>query len=146
MFEHLSEEEWREMHERWDAGRMRGFVALLPSFIARHRDEILSLARNPKDPEDIITAVKMVMIDRGSLDFRDEMKTQTKKIRDHVWISRERADRDPKTLEEEWIAHYAVRWRVWRMKKYVFVANRCADEVVAMVLQPPAGNGAAPNG
>lgn len=146
MFEHLSEEEWREMQERWDAGRMRSFVALLPAFIARHRDEILSLASNPKDPEDIITAVKMVMIDRGSLDFRDEMKTQTKKIRDHVWISRERADRDPKTLEEEWISHYAVRWRVWRMKKYVFVANRCADDVVAMVLQPPTSGAGERNG
>lgn len=136
-FEHLSEDEWQAMRVRWDEGRMRGYVALLPEFIDRHREEILARAGPPEEARALLTAVKLVLLDRGSLDQRDELATQRRKISDHIWIGVERTHRDPRILADEWVVNYAAPWRGWRMKKYLYVINRCADDVVARLRSAP---------
>ncbi|MBL9199858.1 MAG: hypothetical protein JNL39_05085 [Opitutaceae bacterium] len=137
-FEHLSEEERKAMELRWDTGRMQGYVAKLPAFVDQNRHEILSRARDPAEARALLTATKLVLLDLGSLDHRDDMLTQRRRISDHVWISIERGARDPHRLADEWVVNYAAPWRVWRMKKYIHVINRCADAVVAQLREPPA--------
>lgn len=137
MFEHLSEEEWQAVTQRWEQGRMKRYVGQLPVFVERHREQILARALHSTQPGTLLTATKLVLLDIGSLDQRDDMTTQRKKISDHIWIGVERGAQDPMRLADDWVVNYAVRWRLWRMKKYIYVINRCADDVVAQLQAPP---------
>jgi hypothetical protein len=135
-FESPDEKEMFALELRWYEGRMLPYSDWLMAFVDRHREEILRVAKAPRDPAALLAATKQLIVQRGSIHMGSELKDQKHEIQNELWYRGEKGEYDRVRIEQQWTAAHAAAWRSWRIKEYLFVADRCADRVVALLLHP----------
>jgi hypothetical protein len=134
--EPLTDEERSALELRWYEGRMLPFSEWLLAFVDRHREEILRMAAERTDPENLLAAVNELIIRRGSMHMAKEMEDQKKEIENELWYRGEKGPCDRAGVQLEWTSRHAAAWRRWRIREYLFVVDRCAGLVVARLLEP----------
>jgi len=139
----LSESEHFALELRWYEGRMLPYAEWVGDFVARHRDEILGLAGGSDDPAALLTAAKRLIQQRGSLHMAQELQDQKREIQNELWYRGEKGEFDRRGIQQAWTAQHAAAWRRWRIKEYLFVANRCAGQIVAILQSPPGASDSA---
>jgi hypothetical protein len=116
----------------WARGALDRYLERLLRFVERNRDEIQLLAGSD-EPVALAEAAKRVVARAGHVDLSSEMRDQVQRICDEIWIRGERGDYDRAHITQEWTSKHAANWRRWRIKEYVFVIDRHAEEIVARV-------------
>jgi hypothetical protein len=125
---------------RWYEGRMLPYTDWLMDFIARHRTEILLSADNSRDTAGLLAATKRVIVQRGSMHMVGELKDQMREIENELWYRGEKGEHDRAGIKQEWTARYANAWRRWRIKEYLFVADRCSQRIATFLTTPDAAD------
>ena len=115
----------------WANGTLRPHVERLLTFVERNREEILQSCVNVGDGLALLSATKHLIIRAGVVHPPSEMRDQVQEIQDEIWIRGERGDFDRQNIAHEWTSRHAANWRRWRLREYLFVADRCAPDVVA---------------
>lgn len=131
----LSEPERLALELRWYEGRMLPYAEWVLAFVERHRAELLAAANGSGDPGVLLAATKALIIERGSVHMAAELKDQMREIENELWYRGEKGEYDRAGIQADWTTRYAVAWRRWRIREYLFVTDRCAGRVVR-VLQP----------
>ena len=68
-----------------------------------------------------------------------ELKDQKREIENELWYRGEEGNGNRSGIQLEWTARHAAEWRRWRIKEYLFVADRCACEIAALLRAPAQG-------
>lgn len=123
-----------EMQRRWENGHLPHYVTVLLPFVERHRTDILCIAGGASDPGALLSGTKRLIMRWRVVHLCSEMKDQWHEMRNEIWIQGERGDYDVARIMHDWIAQHAANWRRWRVKEYLFVADRCASDIVALLL------------
>jgi hypothetical protein len=126
---------------RWYEGRMLPYAEWLMDFAGRHRAEILALAAGSGEPAALVAATKRLIVQRGSLRRAEELHDQIHEIENELWYRGEKGDHDRRRIQQEWTVANACAWRRWRIKEYLFVADRCAEELAATLANPDSCTG-----
>jgi hypothetical protein len=121
------------LRRSWEAGDLLRYVAPVLDFVVRHRAEILVLTSGATDPAALLASTKRFIMRSRIVHFCFEMKDQQREISREIWYCGERGDYDRARIEQDWTARYAADWRRWRIKEYLFVAERCETEIVALL-------------
>ncbi len=136
-FKALTEGEQFALELRWYQERMLPYVDWLMALVERRRDEILALANGSREPAALLAATKSLIADCGTVHMAAELKDQMQEIERELWYRGEKGEHNRAGIKQEWTARHAASWRRWRVQEYLFVADRCAPRIVA-VLQTPA--------
>lgn len=142
-FAPANDAELRTLEHNWTSGRLHVHAVRLLGFIDRHRAEILGLAGPDAGTATLLRVVKQQIVRLGSVCTLSEMHDQAREIRDEIWIRGERGDYDRAHIVHEWASRHAANWRHWRLKEYLFVADRCAPALLEHLAARPS---AAPEG
>jgi hypothetical protein len=118
----------------WSSGKLQRHGTRLLAFVQRNREVILRSAGERRDAEALLNATKRLIIEAGVVHPSSEMRDQVQAIADEIWIRGERGEYDRTYIAHEWTSLHAANWRRWRLKEYLFVADRCAAEIVATIL------------
>lgn len=132
-FAPANDAELRTLETAWTEGKLRAHADRLLEFIDRHRSDILLLAGAARDGATLLQTVKLQIVQHGSVCSVSEMRDQARAIRDEIWIRGERGEYDRAHITHEWTSRHAANWRRWRLKEYVFVVERCAPELLALL-------------
>lgn len=115
----------------WNAGLLRDHVDRVLAFVERNRYAILRVAGPARDHEKLLAITKRLIVSAGAVHAPSEMRDQVREIQDEIWIRGERGDYDHVNIAHEWTSLHASNWRAWRVKEYLFVADRAANDIVA---------------
>ncbi len=135
----LSTEEIHALEVRWYEGQMLPIVNRLLEFVAKHRDDILATAGTAREPAALVNATRQYITHRGSMHMASEVSDQIREIQNELWYRGERGDHDSNRIKNEWTAQHASAWRRWRIQEYLFVAEKCGEEVTTTLLGKSAG-------
>lgn len=138
-FKALTEAEQFALELRWYQERMLPYVDWIMALVERRREEILALANGSHEPAALLAATKCLIADCGTMHMAAELKDQMQEIERELWYRGEKGEHNRAGIKQEWTTRHAASWRRWRVKEYLFVADRCASRIVA-VLQAPASN------
>jgi hypothetical protein len=71
-----------------------------------------------------------MIVQVGTVHAQSEMQDQIRAIRDEIWYRGERGDYDRERITQDWATQHANPWRRWRIKEYLYVADRCFNRIV----------------
>ena len=126
-----NEAEIKALESSWANGELSRHVTRLLTFVERNRDDILRLAGGARDGPSLLSTTKRMIVHAGAVHLPSEMRDQVHAIQDEIWIRGERGDYDRRNIAHEWTSRHAANWRRWRLKEYLFVADRCAHDIAA---------------
>jgi hypothetical protein len=129
-----TQEELKTLNTEWAAGKLSGISTHLLEFVERHRAEILELAHQSYSPEELISAVRQWVRQRGFIHLPLDMADQIREISNEIWYHGERGDFNRAKIQEEWTVKHAQTWRKWRVKQILYVIDRRASDVAAALL------------
>jgi hypothetical protein len=129
-----TQDELKTLKKEWDEGRLAGISTHLLEFVDRHRGDILNLAHNSYAPEELLTATRQVVRQRGFIHLPTDMADQIREISNEIWYHGERGDFNRAKIQEEWTVKHAQTWRKWRVKQILYVVERRASDVAAALL------------
>ncbi len=129
------DEELRIIEGLYRSGQLNGICVHLLEFVARHRQEIHSMARKTRSDQNLIEATKQLIQHRGSIHLPSEMADQIKEINNEIWYRGEHGDYDRSKIQEEWAMKYASMWRNFRIKEILYVVDQKADEIQTILKQ-----------
>lgn len=129
-----SQEELKTLNQEWESGKLQGISAHLLEFVERHRSEILDLARHSYSPDELVTAARECVRQRGFIHLPLDMADQIREISNEIWYHGERGDFNRAKIQEEWTVKHASTWRRWRVKQILYVIDRRASDVAAALL------------
>lgn len=133
----LTAEEHQALELRWYEGRMLPYMEWIHAFAEKHRAEILRIAGPGASPEQLVAAVKQLIVQRGSMHMAAELKDQMREMEKELWYSGEKDERARSEIKQRWTVRHAAAWRRWRLQEYLFVVGLCRDQLTAQ-LQGPA--------
>jgi hypothetical protein len=133
-FEPTTQRELQTLNAEWAEGKLVGISTHILEFVDRHRAEILALAHNSFSPEELMTAVRNVIRQRGFIHLPLDMADQIREISNEIWYHGERGDFNRAKIQEEWTVKHAQTWRRWRVKQILYVVDRRASDVVESLL------------
>ena len=142
----LTEAERFALELRWYKGHMLPYAEWLMAFVERHRDEILLGAGGADDPAALLDATRRLIAQRGSIDMVAEVKDQRREIENELWYRGEKGEHNRAGIQQDWTMRHAAAWRRWRIQEYLFIADRCASEVVALLQAPVSDRGKSASG
>jgi hypothetical protein len=124
-----------EAEKKYQDGALKQTEAYLLDFVERHLEEIIYIANDggePKD-EDILDAVKGVILVRGSIQPAAELAEMIKEISKEIWYKgeAENQSQNPKDIAESWQAEYAAKWQEAKLFETFVVLEHCASSVLA---------------
>jgi hypothetical protein len=131
----LNEAELQALEHYWRSGQLQSRSDCVINFVERHRDEILRLAVECRDPDALITATQRLICEYRSIDLPAELRDQMREIQNEVWYRGEKGDYDSARIQREWAERHAHNWRRWRIIEYLYVTCHQADVVVARLYQ-----------
>ncbi len=127
------DEELQIIDGLYRSGQLNGIGVHLLEFVARHKQEIQSIARKTRSDSDLIEATKQLIQHRGSIHLPSEMADQIKEINNEIWYRGEHGDYNRSKIQEEWAMKYASMWRNFRIKEILYVVDRKAAEIQAIL-------------
>ena len=131
--DHLTEAERFALELRWYEGRMLPYADWLTAFVERYHEEIRREAAGADEAAALLAATKRLIAQRGSIHMVGELKDQKREIENELWYRGEKGKCDRAGILLEWTARHAAAWRRWRIQEYLFVTDRCANQVVALL-------------
>lgn len=134
--ESLTPEEQQALEIRWYEGRMLAYVEWIHAFAEKHRGEILRIAGPDPSADQLIAAVKQMIIQRGSMHMAAELKDQMREMEKELWYSGEQDERARREIKQRWTARHAAAWRRWRIKEYLFVVGLCREQLATQLRSP----------
>jgi hypothetical protein len=129
-YEAANDDERRTLEQSWAEGRLSRHVEQILAFLDRQKEDILRLTGGSPDPVEILRTTKRMIVQAGTLHPQSEMKDQIRAIHDEIWIRGEKGDYRRERITEDWTQKHAPAWRRWRIKEYLFVADRCVIPIV----------------
>lgn len=130
-----AEKEMLALECSWFEGKLLSHVDRLLLFVKTNRQKILELSGGSEDERAMLAAIKTLVKQTGSVDLPSELKDQVREIHSEIWIRGEKGDYDRRRIQREWTAAHAAAWREWRIKEYLFVADRCSGQIAAVLRQ-----------
>jgi len=98
-------------------------------------EEIIDIANENGETKDenILDAVKGVILVRGSIQPAAELADIIKEIHKEVWYKGETENRSQNInhIAEQWQAEYAIKWHEARLFEYFVVLEHCTSSVLA---------------
>jgi hypothetical protein len=119
------------LERRWYEGRLLLHVDRLMAFVDKNQAEILQLAGANRDVGSLVRATQSLIEQKGSVHLPSELRDQIEEMNAELWYHGEKGDRDSARIKQEWTTLHAANWRRWRIKEYLFIAERCAGEIEA---------------
>ncbi len=129
------------LERRWYDGQLLGHVEALIRFTQRHRERILAWAGHQPSAVQLLEAIKAVIEQSGTIDASSELRDQAREIKDEIWYRGEKGDFDRRKIQLEWTERHAASWRQWRLKEYLFVADRCGHQLQRALHSSATGTG-----
>ena len=129
--------ELEALWKSWDSGALAHLAEQLKHFAAERREAILARAGGTADPIALIAALKRMVVELGTVHHPSEMRDQAREIHNYIWFHGEKGDYDRDGIAFDWAVRFAGGWRRWRIKQYLFVIERIADELVGQLRNPP---------
>jgi hypothetical protein len=124
-----------EAEKKYQDGALKQTEAYLLDFVERHLEEIIYIANDDGEPkdEDILDAVKGVILVRGSIQPAAELAEMIKEISKEIWYKgeTENQSQNPKDIAESWQAEYAVKWQEAKLFETFVVLEHCTSSVLA---------------
>lgn len=118
-----------ELWRRWNAGELSGHIPHLKRFVTLHRADLVTLSDGRVDSPPVVVAIKRLLIKAGTVHPPVEMRDQLREIHNEIWYHGERGQHDPELVAQDWTTKHARNWRRWRLKEYLFVADRISVEL-----------------
>jgi hypothetical protein len=115
--------------QRWRNGDLAHHATQLNEFAGRQRDAIQAEADGVNDPPALITALQRRVVELGTVHHPSEMRDQMSEIHKHLWYQGEKGEHDRNRVAQDWATRHAGNWRRWRLKEYLFVIDRIAEEL-----------------
>ncbi len=119
-----SPEELRVLEERWQKGVLKSRVDSILHFTTQNRDELAERLGDAADPSAIVRTLQALIAEKGSAHLAAELKDQIKEMQAEIWYRGERGETDQFKIKQEWTQRHALAWRMWRIKEYLFAAER----------------------
>jgi hypothetical protein len=133
-YEAANDEERRALELSWAEGRLQRHIELILAFLDRQREDILRLSGGSPEPPELLRTTKRMIIQMGTVHPQAEMQDQIRAIHDEIWIRGEKGDFNRERITEDWTSQHACAWRRWRIKEYLFVADRCVTPIAGRLL------------
>ncbi|MEN9662241.1 MAG: hypothetical protein RL324_1190 [Verrucomicrobiota bacterium] len=133
----LTAEEHQALELRWYEGSMLPYVEWIHAFAEKHRAEILRIAGPGAPGDQLVAAVKQLIVQRGSMHMASELKDQMREMENELWYSGEKDECARAEIKQRWTVDHAAAWRRWRIQEYLFVVELCRDQLTTQ-LQGPA--------
>jgi len=119
--------------KRWSSGDLAPHCSQLMAFAEQQGEAILAMANNSTDPQSLVFAAKRMVVEFGTVHHPTEMRDQMREIHDYIWYHGEKGDHDRDRIMQDWTVRHAASWRRWRLKEYLFVIDRIAEEITARI-------------
>jgi hypothetical protein len=126
----------REVAEaKFNAGELSRMQGYLLDFVERHREDIWALAYDgaaSPSQEDLLDAVKLLILSRGSIQPAAEMGDIMREISREVWYrgEKEHCPQDIATVSADWQEKYAAKWREARLFETLVVLEHSVEPVM----------------
>ena len=128
--------ELEALWKSWDGGALAHLAEQLKTFAAERRESILTRAGGTADPIALIAALKRMVVELGTVHHPSEMRAQMGEIHNFIWYHGESGNYNRELIATDWTTRHAGSWRRWRLKEYLFVIDRVADELVTQLKAP----------
>lgn len=133
----ISAAERAELERRWSNDELRHRHEQVLAFARAQRAEILQLANGSREPMAMAAAARRLIARLRSVHQPSEMRDQVREMHNEIWYCGQRGDYDHPRIQQEWTARHASSWRRWRIKEYLFLAERCAGEIADIIHSTP---------
>lgn len=128
-----SPEERAELEQRWSKGELRHRHEQVLAFARAQSSEILQLAGSSREPAALAAAARQLIARLRSVHPPSEMRDQVREMHNEIWYRGQHGDYDHPRIKQEWTDRHASSWRRWRIKEYLFLAERGANEIAAII-------------
>ena len=133
----ISAEERAELERRWLKDELRHRHDQVLAFARAQRVEILQLANGSREPAALAAAARRLIARLRSVHQPSEMRDQVREMHNEIWYCGQRGEYDHPRITQEWTARHASSWRRWRIKEYLFLAERSAGEIATIINSAP---------
>jgi len=131
--ESLSAEERAELERRWSKDELHHRHEQVLAFARAQSAEILQLSNGHRDPAALAAAARLLIARLRSVHQPSEMRDQVREMHNEIWYCGQRGDYDHPRIKQDWTVRHAAGWRRWRIKEYLFLAERCASEIAGII-------------
>ncbi len=132
----LGPNELEAMEALWRTGQLQPLTERVLRFVEKHRAPIVQIA-DRQDAASLLEATRRLIEQTGSLDPVAEAREQIREIHNEIWYRGMDSKKERSEIEQQWIADYAVKWRQWKDKEYLFIVVRCQAEILARLTGVP---------
>lgn len=121
------------VEDKFAKGKLKRMEKQLFDFAARHKDEILELAKedesNPSD-ETLLDNLRAEALSRGTLNPAAALADIYKEVSKEVWYQNETKKISADEVTEEWKELYSKKWQEARLFETFFLIEKRAEELV----------------
>lgn len=133
----ISVEERAELERLWANDALRHHHQQVLAFAHEQRAEILQLADGRRESVALAGAARQLIARLRSVHQPSEMRDQVREMHNEIWYCGQRGEYDHPRIKQEWTTRHASSWRRWRIKEYLFLAERCAEEIADIINSAP---------
>jgi hypothetical protein len=113
----------------WRQGKLASHASQLKDFAVQQRDAIRTQVGSLTVGTALLTALKLRVVELGTVHHPTEMRDQTGEIHKHLWYQGQKGEHDRHRVVQDWTTAHAGNWRRWRIEEYLFVIDRIAEEL-----------------
>jgi len=122
-------DERAELENRWSEGYYESRLPELEEFIRNNKEQIRSALPAKTTDQILLQTIQKLILEKKTLNHRREMQDQAQEIRNEIWYRGEKGENDKVSILSDWTSQYAPQWRTWRLKEYLFMAEKCGLEI-----------------
>ncbi|HWN96608.1 MAG TPA: hypothetical protein VNT99_16385 [Methylomirabilota bacterium] len=129
----ISAEERAELERRWSNDELHHRREQVLAFVRAQRAEILQLANGSRELVDLTAAARRLIARLRSVHRPSEMRDQVREMHNEIWYCGQRGEYDQPRIKQKWTDLHAASWRDWRIKEYLFLAERSAADIADII-------------
>ena len=132
----------KAIREKHDSGELDEIKRQLVQFMCANREDFFRFREREirawqKDIDPFI-CLKLFILEKKTIDFRSEMKSQVEEIQKEVQRQLETdATANPQTIKQEWTKQHAASWRAHRIMEVIYVLNENKDFFLSTISDAP---------
>jgi len=121
------------LEDEWQEGDLDHHHKMVLAFAREQRVVILEFAGGSREPIALAGAVRRLIATLRTVHHASEMQAQMREIHNEIWYCGQRGDYDRRRIARDWVERHGETWRRWRIKEYLFVAERSAAEIASVI-------------
>jgi len=121
--------ERQKLEQLWREGRLQKHLESLEAFYRAKRKDFLQRIQACREPGQLLSIARQLVVECGVVDPIAEAADQIREIESEIWIQCEHSKQERERIACEWASRYAVQWRQWRIKEYLFALERMQDRL-----------------